>query len=74
MKRILEDQPFGWYVKRVDRPTKAQNFKGETVHFDHYYRIYSKDDEPVKFCKFQQLDRLAKTLKVPTSKLPLRVE
>lgn len=71
IKRILEIQPEGWVIKRVDMPTAAKNFKGETVHFTHYYRIYSVSGEPIKYCKFQQIDRLAKILEVPTEALPI---
>lgn len=71
MKRILDEQPPGWVIKRIDKPTRATNFKGETVQFDHYYRIYDYTDQPIKYCKFQQLDRLAHTLKVPAESLPI---
>jgi hypothetical protein len=67
--RILENQSHGWYIRRIDEPTRAKNFKGETVHFEHYYRIYSVDGEPIKYCKFQQLDRLAQVLKAPVEAL-----
>ena len=62
IKRILETEPPGWYVKRINKPTSAKNFKGELRHFDHYYRIYRADDSPIKYCKFQQLDKLAQIL------------
>lgn len=72
IKRILEDAAPGWYISRINKPTKAKNFKGDTISFSHYYRIYSRDGEPIKFCKFQQIDRLAKILDVPIGKLPIR--
>lgn len=62
MKMILSRQKSGWYVKRINKPTKAQNFKGETIYYPHYYRIYTTDAREIKFCKFQQLDRFAKTM------------
>lgn len=71
LKRILEGQPSGWYIKRINQPTKAQNFKGEVRTFDHYYRLYSVDGLPIKYGKFQQLDRLAKVLKLPVTSLPI---
>lgn len=37
IKRILENEPGGWYIRRIDEPTEAKNFKGETVAYDHYY-------------------------------------
>lgn len=64
MKRILESEPDGWYIRRIDEPTVAKNFKGENVHYDHYYRIYSTDDKPIPYCKFQKLDKLAQILGV----------
>jgi len=72
IKRILEDQKPGWYIKKINSPTKAQNFKGETVSYPHYYRIFSKDGEQIKFCKFQQPIRLADMLSVPVDELPFQ--
>ncbi len=71
IKRILEQQPDGWVIRRINEPTSAQNFKGETTHFTHYYRIYSHAGEPVKYCKFQQIERLADILKLPVEALPI---
>ena len=63
IKRILDNYE-GWYIVRIDEPTSAKNFKGETKEFDHYYRVYSKDGQPIKFCKFQQLDLFEKAIGV----------
>jgi hypothetical protein len=71
IKHILDEQPDGWIIKRLDQPTSAKNFKNETVHFTHYYRIYSQDGEPIKYCKFQQIELLAQILKVPVDALPI---
>jgi hypothetical protein len=71
IKRILNEQPSGWVIKRFDEPTSAKNFKGETVQFDHYYRVYDRNDQPIKYCKFQQIELLAKTLNVPAESLPV---
>lgn len=71
IKRILAEQPQGWTIRRIDKPTQAKNFKGETVAFDHYYRIYDNGGQPVKYCKFQQIDRLAAVLGVPVEALPV---
>lgn len=71
IKRILENQPEGWIIKRINEPTTAKNFKGETVDFLNYYRIYSAKGEPIKYCKFQQIERLAKVLGVPAEELPI---
>ncbi|MES2622945.1 MAG: hypothetical protein V4576_00895 [Patescibacteria group bacterium] len=71
LKRILEDQKPGWYIQRIDKPTKAKNFKGETISFSHYYRIYSKNGEQIKYCKFQQPDRLASVLGMSADDLPM---
>lgn len=62
IKRILAEQPDGWYIRRIDQPTSAKNFRGESRHFDHYYRIYDVNNQPIKYCKFQQLDKLASIL------------
>ncbi len=71
IKRILDVEPPGWTIKRIDEPTKAKNFKGETVHFSHYYRIYSSKGASIKYCKFQQIERLASILEVPVEALPV---
>jgi hypothetical protein len=70
IKAILSSQPEGWYIVRVPKPTKAKNFKGETKTFDHHYRIYNRDGEPIKYCKFQQIELLARILSVPVEALP----
>ncbi len=71
IKRILEQQPDGWTIKRIEEPTTAKNFKGELVSFTHYYRIYDYKNEPIKYCKFQQIERLASVLNMPVEALPL---
>lgn len=70
IKRILSDYE-GWTIRLIDEPTQAQNFRGETVKFPHYYRIYDKDGNPIKYCKFQQIERLAKALGAPVEALPI---
>jgi hypothetical protein len=71
IKRILEQQPSGWYIRRIDAPTKAQTFSGEVKTYEHYYRIYDATDSPIKYGKFQQLDRLSSILQIPTTELPV---
>ena len=71
LKRILDTEPEGWYIRRIDEPTTATNFKNENVHFDHYYRLYSVDGAQIKFGKFQQLERLARALGVDAAELPV---
>lgn len=71
MKRILDELPNGWYVKRIDEPTTAKNFRGESVSYDHYYRVYTQDGQPVKYCKFQKLDKLASVLKIEVEDIPI---
>lgn len=71
IKHILSLQPSGWIIKKINEPTNAKNFKDEIVNFKHYYRIYSSNNEPIKYCKFQQIERLAKILKVNVEELPV---
>ena len=71
IKRILENQTEGWVVRRINEPTSAKNFKGELVYFSHYYRIYDEKGAPIKYCKFQKIDLLAKTIGVPVESLPI---
>ena len=71
IKRILETQPAGWYIKRIDRPTAAKNFSGEIISYDHYYRIYSHAGQQIKYCKFQKIDKLASILNRSVEDLPI---
>lgn len=71
IKQILSEQQPGWYIKIVNQPTTAKKFNGQIKKYDHYYRIYDKNDKPIKYCKFQQLDLLSKTLHVAISDLPI---
>jgi len=71
IKAILTSEKPGWYIRRINEPTTAKTFKGEVREFDHYYRIYNVNDQPIKFCKFQQLDRLAAVLHTDPSLLPI---
>jgi hypothetical protein len=71
IKHILDQQAPGWIIRRIDEPTTAKNFRGETVHFTHFYRIYNSHGEPIKYCKFQQIERLASILDMPFEALPL---
>lgn len=71
IKNILEQRPNAWVIKRINEPTTAKNFKGETVNFTHYYRIYDLKGEPIKYCKFQQIERLAKILDTTVEALPI---
>lgn len=69
IKRILAEQPSGWYIQRINEPTKALNFKGEIIHYDHYYRIYDATGVSIKYCKFQKIDKLASILGVSVQEL-----
>jgi len=71
LKRILDTEPAGWYITLINETTTATNFRGEKVHFDHYYRLYRADGTQIKYGKFQQLSRLAHTLGVHAEELPL---
>lgn len=70
IKRILAEHD-GWVIHRINQPTRATNFKGEVVEFSHHYRVYDISGQPIKYCKFQQIDRLARTLGVPVEALPI---
>lgn len=68
IKRILSDKT-GWYVLRIKKPTSAKTFSGETRQFDHYYRIMDINNNPIPFCKFQQIDRFTKIMGLNTEDL-----
>lgn len=71
LARILSAEAPGWYIRRINESTMAKTFSGETRTFDHYYRIYSRNGSPIKYAKFQQLDRLSHVLKIPIEELPI---
>lgn len=71
IKYILQQQPTGWYIKIINEPTAAKKFSGEIRKYDYYYRIYDYKNEPIKYCKFQQLERLSKILQIPSQELPI---
>ncbi len=71
MKRILLAETPGWYIKRINKPTSAKNFRGKIIKYDYYYRIYSANGEQIKYCKFQKIDKLSSILGVPVEALSL---
>lgn len=72
MKKILNAHGDNWAVVRINKPTSATNFKGEKRHFDHYYRVIdTASGQPIKYCKFQQLDRFARVIGTPLDVLPV---
>jgi len=71
IKRILDLQTEAWTIRKVEELTSAKNFKGQVLHYPYYYRIYDVDGEPIKYCKFQQIERLAHILKLPVEELPI---
>ena len=74
IKRILASEPDGWRIILINKPTSAKNFRGEVRRFDHYYRIVRADGDPIPYCKFQNIDRLAKILAVDVAELPVQNE
>lgn len=71
IKRILSEQPDGWYIRRISEPTSAKNFRGEVVAYDHYYRLYAANGEVIPYGKFQKIDKLATTLGIEVESLPV---
>ncbi len=52
------------YIKVINQPTKTTRFDGGYNYYSHYYRLVDQDGHDIKYGKFQQLDKLAKILKV----------
>lgn len=71
IKRILADYS-DWYIVRIDSPTQATKFNGDVVTYDHYYRVYDADHRPIKYCKFQQIERFARAVDIPVENLPIQ--
>lgn len=69
LKKILAAEPAGWYIVRIDQPTTTKKFNGELSHYDHYYRLYTADGQPIRYGKFQQLSRFAQVMSVDQSEL-----
>lgn len=59
IKRILHNYQDDWYIKKINVETITKNYKGENIHYNHYYRIYDYNDQPIKYCKFQILEKFA---------------
>lgn len=70
IKRILADYT-GWYIVRINEPTSSTKFNGEKTVYDHYYRVYDKFDQPIAYCKFQQIERFTKAMKLDYEALPI---
>ncbi len=70
IKRILADYP-DWVVRRIDEPTTAATFSGQVVTYDHYYRVYDASGAAISYCKFQQLERFARTMNLPVEAIPI---
>jgi len=71
LKRIIDEQPSGWFIRKIDQPTVAMNFRGEKVTYGHYYRLYNATGQQIPYGKFQKIDKLAKILGVETEDLPV---
>lgn len=69
--RIIHAHGSSWVVARIDKPTTAKKFNGEQVHYDHYYRIYDDQHRPIPYCKFQQLERFARAMKLDLHEIPV---
>ena len=71
LKRIIANEPAGWYIQRIDEPTRAKNFRGEVVEYGHYYRLYTAANQSIAYGKFQKIDKLAQVLGVSAEDLPI---
>lgn len=58
-------------IVRIDEPTTAARFDGTKRTFDHYYRLYDLSGQPLKYGKFQQIDKLAHILQCDVHELPI---
>ncbi len=71
LKSILDNEPEGWIIRRIAKPTRVKNFKNESVDFDYYYRLYDASGSPIRYGKFQQIERLSGVLSIPVEALPV---
>ena len=71
LARILSQEPDGWYIVRIDEPTSATKFSGEVVHFDHYYRLYSRNGEKIRTVSFSKSNGSQVPSTVTLSNFPL---
>lgn len=71
IKRTLTPYGNDWYVKKIDAPTESKNFKGETTSYAQYYRVFTLANEPIPYCKFQQLDRFLSIMGISYEQLRL---
>lgn len=71
LKRIIEAQPPGWFIRRINEPTTTKGFDGTTTTYDYYYRLYDKNDRQIPYGKFQKPHKLASILKTSEEHLPI---
>lgn len=71
LKQLIDARGDDWIVVRINQPTTATRFDGTTRTFDHYYRLCDTQRRPIKYGKFQQLDRLAHILQRDIIDLPV---
>ncbi len=72
LKKIIYTNP-DYRILLINEPTVTQNFSGQKVHYDHYYRLIKADGTYIKYGKFQQMDRLALTLNTDISTLEAKL-
>ena len=71
LKRIVDAQSDGWFIRRIDEPTSAKNFRGEVVPYDYYYRLYDHTGVQIPYGKFQKIDKFAASIGLPIEALPV---
>ncbi len=72
LKQIIKANP-DYRILLINEPTVTQNFSGQKVHYDHYYRLVKPNGTYIKYGKFQQMDRLALTLNTDISQLKAKL-
>ncbi len=72
LAKIFESNP-GCKIKKVNEPTKTKRFDGTYNTYQYYYRLIDKNNEEIKYGKFQQIDRLAKQLNISIDQLELLI-
>ena len=71
--RIIESNDNYISIRKVNKTAKTKRFNGEYNYYDHYYLLLDKNNEPIKYGKFYDLEKLASYLKIEVSELESKI-
>ena len=67
--RIIESNDNYIAIRKVNKSVKTKKFNGKNNYYDHYYLLLDKNNEPIKYGKFYDLEKFANYLKIEVHEL-----